>query len=91
MQLQLPAKITQRTVQAFINRLRLDRDYRRRNCLDRAMRNNPFPNANDIGYRRAIETQGPRVTVNDDGSFSAPGLTSWYVAKFCDLNNLTGA
>jgi hypothetical protein len=88
MQLQLPAKITQRSVQAFINKLRLDRDYRRRNCLDRAMRNNLFPDANDIGYRKAIEAQVPLVTVNDDGSFSAPGLTAWYVSKFSDINNL---
>ena len=90
MQLQLPAKINQRTVQALINRLRSNPDYRRTNYLSKP---DPFPvpSPNDIGYRLAIESQGPRMTINDDGSFSSRALTCWYVAKFCDLNNLKGA
>lgn len=91
-QLALPAKITRASVQVFINRLRSNPDYRRTNYLDHVARDpRPVPSPNDIGYRRAIESQGPRMTVNDDGSFSAPALTRWYVTKFCDLNNLTGA
>ncbi len=84
-------KNTQHSRQTFINKLRNNPDYRR-TFLDRLSPDpRPVPSPNDIGYRRVIESQGPRMTVNDDGSFSAPALTRWYVAKFCDLNNLTGA
>lgn len=28
------------------------------------------------------------TTVNEDGDFSSPGLTDWYVQEFCKLNGL---
>jgi hypothetical protein len=90
MQLQLPAKITRSSVQTLINRLRNNPDYRRTNYLSKPCQR-PFPSHNDIGYRQAIEAQGPLVTVNDDGAFSARGLTDWYVGAFIELSHLTGA
>ncbi|MBN8474513.1 hypothetical protein [Sulfuritalea sp.] len=82
-------KNTQHSRQAFINKLRNNPDYRRTNYLSKPCQR-PFPGHNDIGYRHAIEAQGPLVTVNDDGSFSARGLTDWYIGAFIELNHLTG-
>ena len=83
-------KNTQLSRQAFINKLRNNSDYRRTNYLSKPCPR-PFPGDNDISYHQAIEAQGPLVTVNDDGAFSARGLTDWYIGAFIELNHLTGS
>jgi hypothetical protein len=47
-----------------------------------------FPTIKEVAHMLLIEAQGPLVSYNDDGEFSSPGLTQWYVARFCALNNL---
>ncbi len=85
MQLHLPAKITQRSVQAFINRLRLDRDYRRTNCLSKPCQR-PLPTLEELLKRLPTDAY-----INEDGEVSSHRLTRWYVAEFASLNNLKGA
>jgi hypothetical protein len=83
-------KNTQHSRQTFINKLRNNQDYRRTNYLSKPCPR-PFPSHNDIRYRQVIEAQGPLITVNDDGAFSARGITDWYVGAFVELSHLTGA
>jgi len=46
-----------------------------------------FPDNAKLRHRILIEMQGPH-TVNEDHQISSPGLTDWYVAEYCRLNNL---
>lgn len=46
-----------------------------------------FPAVRDV----AKKMKTLAVTVNEDGQWSGPLLSAWYVAEFCRLNNLKHA
>lgn len=79
----LPKRQTRTAIGAFIRKLRVG-------TLDAWV--NPtvtrqFPGPNKMHHRILVEMQGPH-TINEDHQISSPGLTDWYVAEYCRLNNL---
>ena len=87
MQLQLP-KDTQHSRQAFINKLRSGQYIQRPSSRSAMVAGIKYPGNNDLHYRMAIEAQGPLMTYNEDGQFSAPDLTAWYAQQFVKENHL---
>lgn len=47
-----------------------------------------YPPLDWIKHQLLIHAQGPLLTINDDGDFSAPDLTRAYVQQFCKANHL---
>jgi hypothetical protein len=50
-----------------------------------------FPSPEALQHRLLIEMQGPLNVFNNDGDFSSPDITRWYVQQFCAANHLKGA
>lgn len=47
-----------------------------------------FPKDTEVKHRVLVESQSPLSSINQEGDFSSPGMTQWYVAEFCRLNGL---
>jgi hypothetical protein len=47
-----------------------------------------FPPLDWIKHQLLIHAQGPLLTINEDGEFSAKELTRAYVQQFCAANHL---
>jgi hypothetical protein len=47
-----------------------------------------FPPLDWIQHQLLIHAQGPLLTINEDGEFSAKDLTRAYVQQFCAANHL---
>ena len=63
------------------------RNYLAQRRRDREVRRS-VPSIKSVEHRLLIEAQVPGLTVNEDGDFSSPGLTAWYVDEFCRISNL---
>ena len=92
MKITLPTRLTRRSVQSLINKLRANAGYRRTYAAA-GLDGKPiqFPGYDKIRHRLIIEAQGPLLTTNDDGEYSSRDLTRWYAAQFCSLNHFTKA
>ena len=86
--IELPAKITRASVQVLINKMRSSREYSQPQEIHSSHCPRFVPGNNDLHYRMAIEAQGPLMTYNEDGQFSAPDLTAWYAQQFVKENHL---
>ena len=50
-----------------------------------------YPGLDWIKHQLLIHAQGPLLTINEDGEFSAKDLTRAYVQQFCKANHLKEA